>query len=248
MATAAVANGGYLMKPLVVRRVEDAEGHVVKEVKPVVVRRVLRPETVDVLTDFLKEVVKSGTGRHAAIPGYVVAGKTGTAQKLDATGGRYSMVDHVASFVGFTPASHPALLILVSLDTPRGPHNQGGDVAAPVFARIAEAALRRLAVPPDDPGRVLRAVAEPAEGVVRAAYRPTPAPLPERSDEPGIMPDLRGRSAREAAIAAARRGLIVELRGSGRVVAQTLEPGTEIEAGNTCVLTLARETWTEVTP
>ena len=249
MAAGAVANGGYLMKPFVVRRVEDAEGHVVKEMKPVVVRRVLQPATVDVLTDILKEVVKSGTGRHAVIPGYVVAGKTGTAQKVDAAG-RYSMVDHVASFVGFTPASHPALLILVSLDTPRGPRNQGGDVAAPVFARIAEAALRRLAVPPDDPGRVLRAVADPAAGVVRAAYRPepVPTPLPERSDEPGIMPDLRGRSAREAAIAAARRGLIVELRGSGRVVAQTLEPGTEIEAGNTCVLTLAREPQTEVTP
>ena len=249
MAAGAVANGGYLMKPFVVRRVEDADGHVVKEMKPVVVRRVLQPQTVDVLTDILKEVVKSGTGRHAVIPGYVVAGKTGTAQKLDAAG-RYSMVDHVASFVGFTPASHPALLILVSLDTPKGPRNQGGDVAAPVFARIAEAALRRLAVPPDDPGRVLRAVADPAAGVVRAAYRPepVPTPLPERSDEPGIMPDLRGRSAREAAIAAARRGLIVELRGSGRVVAQTLEPGTEIEAGNTCVLTLARDAQTEVTP
>jgi cell division protein FtsI (penicillin-binding protein 3) len=248
MAAGAVANGGYLMKPLVVRRVEDAEGHVVKEMKPVVVRRVLQPATVDVLTDILKEVVKSGTGRHAVIPGYVVAGKTGTAQKLDAAG-RYSMVDHVASFVGFAPASHPALLILVSLDTPRGPRNQGGDVAAPVFARIAEAALRRLAVPPDDPDRVLRAVADPAAGVVRAAYRPepVPTPLPERSDEPGTMPDLRGRSAREAAIAAARRGLIVELRGSGRVVGQTLEPGTEIEAGNTCVLTLAREQ-TEVNP
>ncbi|MFI5007218.1 MAG: penicillin-binding protein [Solirubrobacterales bacterium] len=249
MAAAAVANGGYLMKPLVVRRVEDAEGRVVKEMKPVVVRRVLQPETVDVLTDILKEVVKSGTGRNAVIPGFVVAGKTGTAQKLDASG-HYSMIDHVASFVGFTPASHPALLILVSLDTPRGLRNQGGDVAAPVFARIAEAALRRLAVPPDDPGRVLRAVADPPEGIVRAAYRPetTPMPLPEKSDEPGIMPDLRGRSAREAAIAAAQRGLIVELRGSGRVVAQSLEPGTEIEAGNTCVLTLARAPQTEVTP
>jgi cell division protein FtsI (penicillin-binding protein 3) len=249
VAAGAVANGGYLMKPFVVRRVEDAEGHVVKEMKPVVVRRVLQPATVDVLTDILKEVVKSGTGRNAVVPGYVVAGKTGTAQKLDSAG-RYSMVDHVASFVGFTPASHPALLILVSLDTPRGPRNQGGDVAAPVFARIAEAALRRLAVPPDDPGRVLRAVADPAAGVVRAAYRPepVPTPLPERSDEPGIMPDLRGRSAREAAIAAARRGLIVELRGSGRVVAQTLPPGTEIEAGNTCVLTLARDVRTEVNP
>ncbi|HSB60266.1 MAG TPA: penicillin-binding transpeptidase domain-containing protein, partial [Vicinamibacteria bacterium] len=231
MAAAVVANGGYLMKPLVVRRVEDAEGRVVKEYKPLVVRRVLSPETADRLTEFLKEVVGRGTGRQAAVAGFVVAGKTGTAQKVDASG-RYSMTDHVASFVGFAPASRPALVVLVSLDTPKGPNNQGGDVAAPVFARIAEAALRQLAVPPDDPGRVLRAVAPPTEGVVRASWRPTPAPLPEISGEPGIMPDLRGRSAREAAIAAARRGLVVQLAGSGRVVAQSPEPGTEIEAGN----------------
>jgi cell division protein FtsI/penicillin-binding protein 2 len=88
-----------------------------------------------------------------------VAGKTGTAQKIEAVGGRYSMIDHVASFVGYVPASRPALVILVSLDTPRGPKNQGGDVAAPLFARIAEPALRRLAIPPDEPTRVLRAAA-----------------------------------------------------------------------------------------
>jgi hypothetical protein len=99
-------------------------------------------------------------------------------------------------------------------------------------------------VPPDDPGRVLRAVATAPETVLPVAYRPQgpsrPAVLPP-DDEPGLMPDLRGRSAREAAIAAARRGLVVELRGSGRVVAQAPEPGAEIEAGNTCVLTLGRE-------
>jgi cell division protein FtsI (penicillin-binding protein 3) len=241
MAAVAVANGGYLMRPLVLRRVEDAQGTVVREHKPVVVRRVLEPDTVDTLTEILKAVVTEGTGRHAAVPGYVVAGKTGTAQKIDASG-RYSPTDHVASFVGFVPASHPALVILVSLDSPRGPRNEGGDVAAPVFARIAEAALRYLAVPPDDGSRVLRAVALPPETLVPAAYRPQPVretPAP-KTHEPGLMPDLRGRSAREAAIAAARRGLVVELRGSGQVVAQSPEPGVEIEPGNTCVLTLGR--------
>jgi cell division protein FtsI (penicillin-binding protein 3) len=243
MAAAAIANGGYLMKPILVKRVEDAEGRVVRDAKPVVVRRVLLPDTVDTLTEILRAVVSEGTGRKAAVPGYVVAGKTGTAQKVDATG-RYSMVDHVASFVGFAPAARPALVILASLDSPRGPANQGGDVAAPLFARVAEAALRILAVPPDDPGRVLRAVEPAVESVVPAAYRPQgasrPAP-PAPAEEPGFMPDLRGRSAREAAIAAARRGLVVELRGSGHVVAQSPEPGTEIEPGNTCVLILDRE-------
>jgi cell division protein FtsI (penicillin-binding protein 3) len=245
MATAAVANGGYLMKPFVVRRVEDGQGHLLRETKPLVVRRVLEPATVDTLTTILQEVVVSGTGQRAALPGYVVAGKSGTAQKIDATG-RYSMEDHVASFVGWAPAARPALVVLASLDTPRGPKNQGGDVAAPLFARVADHALRLLAVPPDEAGRVLRAVAVPVEGVVPAAFRAeaaSPLPLP-RPDEPGIMPDLRGRSAREAAIAAARRGLAVELSGSGRVVAQSLAPGTEVEPGQTCVLTLGRESAT----
>jgi cell division protein FtsI (penicillin-binding protein 3) len=238
-AAAAVANGGYLMKPLIVRRIEDAQGRVVKTMNPIAVRRVLEPETIDVLTDLLKGVVRDGTGKKAAVPGYVVAGKTGTGQKVDASG-KYSMIDHVASFVGFVPASRPALVILVSLDSPRGPNNQGGDVAAPVFARVAERALRYLAVPPDDPGRVLRMIAHRPETVVPAAYRPAPPPEADEPGEPALMPDLRDRSAREAALAAARRGLIVELEGTGRVVGQVPPPGTEIEPGMTCVLTLAR--------
>lgn len=246
VATAAVANGGYLMKPLIVRQVEDPAGRLLKAEKPLAVRRVLEPETVDVLTDLLKGVVTGGTGKRAAIPGYVVAGKTGTAQKIDASG-RYSMVDHVASFVGFVPASRPALLVLVSLDTPRGPRNQGGDVAAPLFARVAEHALRHLGIPPDDPARVLRAMAVGPETVTPAAYHPAAPAVAAGAagsatdePEPGIMPDLRGRSAREAAIACARRGLIVELRGSGHVTSQSPETGTEIEQGMTCVFTLGR--------
>jgi cell division protein FtsI (penicillin-binding protein 3) len=242
MAAAAVANGGYLMKPLVVKRIESVDGERVQEMKPVILRRVLEPDTVDTLTGMLKQVVREGTGRLATVDGYVVAGKTGTAQKVDAATGRYSMIDHVASFVGFVPASRPALVILASLDTPRGPRNQGGDVAAPLFARVARHALRALAVPPDDNDRVLRAVAAVPENLVPAAYRPAAAitPRPAAADVPGIMPDLEGRSAREAAIAAARQGLVVELSGSGRVVAQVPEPGTVIEAGDTCRLTLDR--------
>ncbi len=241
MAAGVVASGGYLMKPIVVRQVEDAAGRVVKAQKPVAVRRVLAPETVDTLTDLLKGVVRDGTGKKAAVPGYVVAGKTGTAQKVDASG-HYSMVDHVASFVGFVPASRPALVILVSLDSPRGPHNEGGDVAAPVFSRVAERALRQLQVPPDDAERVLRMVPYRPDAVTQAAYRPQAAPPADGTkDEPTLMPDLRGWSAREAAIAAARRGLIVELKGTGRVSAQSPEPGAEIEAGMTCLLTLARD-------
>ena len=115
-------------------------------------------------------------------------------------------------------------------------------MAAPLFARIAEHALRYLAVPSDDPDRVLRVMADGPVTLTPAAYRPEPrARLPARATaDPGLMPDLRGQSAREAALAAARRGLIVELHGSGHVVEQTPEPGAEIEAGMTGVLTLDR--------
>jgi cell division protein FtsI (penicillin-binding protein 3) len=248
-AMAAVANGGYLMKPVILKQIEDASGHVVKAVRPVAVRRVVEPDTVDVLTDLLKGVVKRGTGTRAAVTGYTVAGKTGTAQKIDATG-HYNMVDHVASFLGFVPAARPALVILVSLDMPKGEHNEGGDVAAPVFARIAEQALAHLGVPPEDPDRALRMVAyRPEASAVPAAYRPgPPAPPPAGPAEPARMPDLHGLSAREAATLAARQGLIVELKGTGRVVAQTPAPGTELEAVMTCVLTLSRTPGREGTP
>src|SRR5688572_4033291 len=237
-AVSAVANGGVLMRPTIVRQVEDRTGNVIRATRPAVVRRVIEPPTVDAITALLEGVVEHGTGKLAAIPGYRVAGKTGTAQKIDASG-RYSMIDHVASFVGYVPASRPALVILVALDTPRGPKNQGGDVGAPLFARIAEPALRRLAVPSDDPARVLRAASPSAATVMPAAYVPSDAQAPEVEDD-RHMPDLRGRSAREAAIAAARRGLVVELSGSGQVVSQHPEPGAEIEPGMSCRLELAR--------
>jgi membrane peptidoglycan carboxypeptidase len=234
------------MKPLIVRQIENAEGEVLQRNTPVPVRQVLKPATVDTLTDILTEVVKSGTGKRAAVPGYTVAGKTGTAQMIDATGG-YSMVDHVASFVGFVPASRPALVILVSLEKPRGVHNEGGEVAAPVFAAIAERALQRLAIPPDDLSRVIRPAAEPS--VVVASTKSTRPPLkalPASTVAATGMPSLLGLSAREASSLAVRHGLMVDLEGSGRVIDQTPHPGQPIEPGTTCRLTLDRRGWTDL--
>lgn len=114
-------------------------------------------------------------------------------------------------------------------------------MAAPVFARVAEHALRRLAIPPDDPSRFLRATPyRPAGGITPVAFIPGTASPSRVEADPGLMPDLRGQSAREAALSAARRGLIVELKGSGRVMGQSPEPGAEIETGARCVLTLDR--------
>jgi cell division protein FtsI (penicillin-binding protein 3) len=244
MAMGAVANGGYLMKPQIVKRVETASGEVKQQFLPTAVRTVMQPSTVETLTDLLKGVVTSGTGKRAAVPGYTVAGKTGTAQMIG-PGGAYSMIDHVASFVGFVPASRPALVILVSLERPRGANNEGGGVAAPVFARIAEQALRRLAVPSDDPAHVLRPTADPAPLVTTASYAPTPKPMPVRANNAdlGGMPSVVGLTAREAAAVAVHQGLMVELRGSGRVVEQSPEAGQPLEPGMTCRLTLERGGW-----
>ena len=240
MATAmgAIANGGLLMKPLIVRRIEDPSGVVKRELTPVAMRRVIQPSTAETLTDILRGVVREGTGRRAAVPGYVVAGKTGTAQMLDASG-HYSMIDHVASFVGFVPASRPALVVLVSLERPRGVRNEGGDVAAPVFSRVAQQALRRLAVPSDDPDRVLRPSADPLPRVTVASIQgPGPAPIPATATSG--MPSLLGLPARAASAQAVHHGLMVELQGSGRVVGQTPAPGQPIEPGMTCRLVLDR--------
>ncbi len=238
-AAAVVANGGYWMRPYIVKRVEEPWGELVREYSPVAERKVIEPETADRVMGLLREVVISGTGRKAKVEGFEVAGKTGTAQKIDASG-RYSMIDHVASFVGFVPASRPALVVLVSLDTPKGDKNEGGDVAAPLFARIANEAVRLLAIPPDDPTRNLRLVTYSPETVAKATFAAERAheTAPLSTDDPRIMPDLRGLSLREAALMAARHGLSVEIHGRGVVARQTPLPGTPLEPGMSCSLEL----------
>ncbi len=239
-AAAVIANGGYWMKPYIVKRIDEPSGEMVREFSPMAERKVIDPDTADRVMNLLREVVISGTGTKARVEGFDVAGKTGTAQKIDASG-RYSMVDHVASFVGFVPASHPALVVLVSLDTPKGTKNEGGDVAAPVFSRIATEAVRLLAIPPDDPTRNIRLVAYSPETVARTTFavdRPREVVMPV-DDDPRIMPDLRGLSLREAALLAARHGLAVEIQGSGVVSGQSPRPGTPLEPGMTCELTLS---------
>jgi cell division protein FtsI (penicillin-binding protein 3) len=238
-AAAVIANGGYWMKPYIVKRVEEPWGELVREVAPMAERKVIEPETADRVMALLREVVISGSGKKAKVEGFEIAGKTGTAQKVDPNG-RYSMIDHVASFVGYVPASKPSLVVLVSLDTPRGPANQGGDVAAPLFAKIATEAVRLLAIPPDDPTRNIRLVTYSPETVPPAtlAAGRSPKAGPPPIDDPRIMPDLRGLSLREAALLAARHGLTVEMRGSGVVAGQAPLPGTPIEPGMSCSLQL----------
>jgi len=155
-AFAAIANGGRLMRPHVVRSLRAQDGTVVRNVEPTVVRRVISESTAQTLLEMLTSVVEEGTGKDAAVPGYSVSGKTGTAQKVDPATGRYSHRKVVASFVGAIPADAPRLVILVMIDEPET-LRWGGSIAAPTFREIARDAVKYLKLPPS-PARDVRLV------------------------------------------------------------------------------------------
>jgi cell division protein FtsI (penicillin-binding protein 3) len=156
-AVSAIANDGVLMKPYVVADVRDQKGQAVKEIHPQVRRRVVSPATARTLTSIMEGVITSGTGAKAAIPGFRVAGKTGTAQKVDPRTGTYSSALSIGSFVGFVPADAPRLAIIVVIDEPQG-EAWGGVVAAPVFRRVGEQVLTYMGVPRDDQVKIAMAV------------------------------------------------------------------------------------------
>ena len=145
-AFAALANGGVVHEPYLVRAI--GRGDTVEEVaRPAEGKRAITAQTAVTLERVLETVVTAGTGRRAAVPGYRVAGKTGTAEKV-VPGVGYSPTARIASFVGFVPARRPRLVCLVLLDEPRGA-THGGDVAAPVFGAVMKQALLYLGVSPD---------------------------------------------------------------------------------------------------
>ena len=149
-AVSAIANGGLLMRPRIVKSV-DKDGMVLEEFKPEVIRRVVSEKTCKEITEILEYVVMSGTGQKAAIEGYTVAGKTSTAQKADEGKKGYSEDKYMSSFVGYVPSKKPRLVIMVGIDEPEGVA-WGGEVAAPVFKEIARQSLRYLKVPSENEG------------------------------------------------------------------------------------------------
>lgn len=144
-AVSAIANGGKLMVPRVVSKLVDNEGNVVKTIEPVVKRQVISESTAKTLLELMEGVVSEGTGSNAYVPGYRVAGKTGTAQKI--IDGRYAPGKYIGSFVAVAPADDPKIAVLVIVDEPEGVY-YGGSVAAPVAGDLIEETLNYLDVPP----------------------------------------------------------------------------------------------------
>jgi cell division protein FtsI (penicillin-binding protein 3) len=235
-AFGAVANGGTLMQPRLVRSEFAADGRELRRWEPRAVRQVISPETARTLNRMLVRVVEEGTGHFAAVAGYEVGGKTGTAQKLDPNTRRYSRAPGVLSFIGFVPADAPRLVMLVMLDEPKT-EKWGSEAAAPIFSAIAGPVLRYLEVPPMD-ATPIQIVTGP--GAERAdAGRVRLVSTSGRGAGDGVMPDLRGRTLRQALATLAPFGVRVALAGRGRVTAQTPAAGEPLGDDAVVQLTLA---------
>ncbi len=254
-AYAAIASGGILPTPHLVSAIRRADGRVERR-GPAPGKRVLTERTAGILRSFLTRVVESGTGKLSAIPGFAVAGKTGTAQKA-APGGGYSRDRFVGSFIGFVPAESPRVVIAVVIDEPRG-KIYGGDVAAPVFSALGAETLRILREEAHDvSGRrtptflsadlssLRQATIGPVLGanVVLASLRgwTPPGEAAPRREVVGEVPDLSGLSGRDAVRSLARAGLGAHLTGSGFVVSQSPLPRVPAEPGTVCSVALSIE-------
>jgi cell division protein FtsI (penicillin-binding protein 3) len=259
-AVSAIANGGTLYRPHVV-----AEARRGDQVLPLTgglalgePKEVIRPETAATLRRLMEGVVLNGTGTKARLDGWTAAGKTGSAQKIDPATGRYSPTQLIASFTGFAPINDPAVTILISLDSPVGQH-EGGQVAAPVFKRIAEQVLPYLDVPRDVPlsPKLLQASYKHPESEESAtledftpvdfAALPDQPPAQENSAQPEpakpsvtvaldeggdiAVPDFRGKTMRDVTEMCLRLGLEPVLAGSGLAVDESPTDGAKVRRG-----------------
>lgn len=241
MALGAIANGGRLLEPVLVRKVSDSRGNVVREGTTHVRREVVPPGVARMVAEMLTAVTEEGgTGVEAAIPGFRVAGKTGTAQRVDPATGKYSPDMFTSSFIGFLPAERPRLVIAVVIDEPMIGH-YGGDLAGPVFRRVAEAGLRYLGVTPSGPAAKLSQVTRSGDmaDATMAAMRPpvVTAPLPNMigviiPPDAVRVPDATGLAARDAAKLIGAAGLVPQIEGSGRLVRQSPAAGAATAKGS----------------
>ncbi len=237
-AYAAVANGGTIYRPHVMRRVLSPEGQTVQEAQ-VVGHRVISPELATTMRTLLHAVSqKGGTAQKLSVPGYLFAGKTGTAQKVDPVTRHYSPTNWSASFVGFAPYQNPRMVLFVLIDEPLGSHH-GSDVAGPIWQDVMIDALRWLGVPPTEP--LVAANDGSGEGAPKKKAPPPPTieepedaseaqaePVVEDQDDARPrreVPDFAGMSMAEALQAARRAGVRLEIVGSGRATGQSPGPG-----------------------
>ena len=231
-AMSAIANGGMLMRPHIVREIKNPDGSVYEERKPQEVRETLQKTVNRTLIGLLEQVVATGGGSKAAVRGYRIAGKTGTAQKIRLDTSGYMEGRYIASFCGFAPVEDPIFTVLVMIDDPRGGNFYGGQIAAPVASRIFAQLLRYAHVEPssnpftkeDEPSESSPAEEKRAEEKRMEAIATPP-------EGKALVPDFTGLSMREAARLAEQRGLFFESEGTGAAVSQSLGVNDIVEQG-----------------
>lgn len=243
-AYAALANGGTLVTPRLLKRVHSFEGEFLRELPIGPQRRVMDKKTTEQLNAMLATVTTpDGTAPKAAIEGFVIAGKTGTAQK-PIPGQGYRSGKHIASFIGYARGVKPNYVALVIVDEPKFPYF-GGEAAAPIFKRIMTAALARERIAPDpdlipkvEYGKNLPSQVK--EKIVQVAAAPlAPVALPKAAEQ-WPMPDLQGVTARDALDLFSGLGVNVRIRGSGVVKDQAPPAGSALRRGDSVLLRLER--------
>lgn len=255
----AFANGGIKMKPYLVGRIMNSDGGEIFKQSPIAEERVMPEQASRELSAMLFTVTQpGGTATTAAVEGYLAAGKTGTAQKVDPKIKTYAKGQFVSSFIGFAPLDQPRLAIYVVYDTPRKNGYYGGVAAAPMFKKIAQASLAYLGVPPSD-------VNSPVVKMGTAFLPPKVVPKPKPKAEVVLakkaprdwdaikealalhkMPDLRGLGLRSLLNLSRQNGASLEVEGEGFVVAQL--PKADGELSGTWKLKLAPQGWGRVEP
>ncbi|MCH7517818.1 MAG: PASTA domain-containing protein [Candidatus Dadabacteria bacterium] len=210
-ALSAIANGGYLMKPYVIEKIVGPDGNVIEQNSPEVVTRVISYDTSYQMKQIMQGVVENGTGKKAQIPGFSVAGKTGTAQIPNPKSGGYYSDRYIASFIGFAPVEDPEIVMVVVVEAPRK-KTHGGSVAAPIFKQIAEKVLFHMGL---SPKKVLVGMT--------------------------VMPDLSGMSVRDILKWSEEQGVKVKVKGSGFVANQKPLPGDLIKEGMVCSIELKQK-------
>ena len=244
-AMGALANGGRLMQPTLVRRLTDGHGATIEENKPRVRRQVVPARVAKLVGQMLTAVTEpGGTAVEAGVDGYLVAGKTGTAQKADYVRGGYAKDKWLASFIGFLPADDPAVVISVVIDEPVIAH-YGGTVAGPVFRRIAEVTLRHMGIAPEGRQAVLKKKKAQHQAVAQADPDASDEHVEETEKGESAVPDVRAMPLRQAVLALHGESLVAEVAGSGIVVGQEPAPGKAVPHGSIVRLTLEKRRFDE---
>ncbi len=239
-AVSAIANGGMLMKPYLVERILDDSGKEVQHFEPQAIRRVISPETSKKVSTMMETVTgEGGTGTNAAVDGFRVAGKTGTAQKVDPVTRTYSPTKRIGSFVGFVPADKPKLTIAVIIDEPQG-IKYGGVVAAPAFKVIAQNTLAYLKITPNMPTSRTPKQAEEKDVSANEPESVAEGDFEDTVSEGTVMPNFHGMSMRNVLQVMEKRGINIRLIGSGRATEQSPPPGHAIRGTG--------EVWIKFTP